>query len=303
MIDVTCPMCGEVYHADPVHAGKHLHCRRCGSPVPILATGDTIVQRMPGTPEIGRPSPRVRQPTTESPSRRRNSWIFGSAVAVAFIAVGVASLLWYSNTDKDDDPISSKLGAESHDSSQAGAATPQPAATPDHFEDMDKEPPEQERIPIPCNEQAPSKHRSLPNGSRIMPESPTTGYGELEVQNGTSDDAVLSLYDLAGDETIREVYVKANHAVQMKEIPAGTYQLAYMAGLDWDDGEATFRCDPDYAEFERKFAFTEEKNQEGIQYRAITVTLQPVVGGNIRTKKISRQEFLKKNRRAAVLPQ
>jgi len=37
MIDVTCPMCGEVYHADPVHTGKRIQCRRCGSLVPILA--------------------------------------------------------------------------------------------------------------------------------------------------------------------------------------------------------------------------------------------------------------------------
>jgi hypothetical protein len=295
-------MCGEVYHADPVHTGKHLHCRRCGSLVPILAAGGAIVQRTPGTPEIGRPSPRVTQPRAASPSRRRNFWIVGSAVAVAVIAVGLVSLLWYSNTDKDDDPISSKGRAESHDSSQAGAATPQPATAPDRFEDMNKEPRKQERMPLPCDQQPSSKHRSLPNGSRITQDPPTTGYGELEVQNGTSDDAVISLYDLAGDETIREVYVKANHAVQMKEIPVGTYRLAYMAGLDWDEGDATFRCDPDYAEFERNFVFTEETNQQGVQYHAVTVTLHRVVGGNVRTKRISRKEFLRGNHRTAILP-
>jgi hypothetical protein len=126
-----------------------------------------------------------------------------------------------------------------------------------------------------------------------MPDVGTNGYGELEVQNGTSEDAVLSLYDSAADETVRGVYVQARHSVRMKGIPQGTYQLAYTAGLDWDDREAVFSCDPDYAQFERDFVFAEERNQEGIQYHLITVTLHPVIGGNVRTKRISREEFLK----------
>ena len=65
----------------------------------------------------------------------------------------------------------------------------------------------------------------------------------FDVQNGTGEDAVLSLYDPAADETIRDVYVQARRSVRMKEIPEGTYQLAYTAGLDWDGGEAIFRCD------------------------------------------------------------
>ena len=88
----------------------------------------------------------------------------------------------------------------------------------------------------------------------------------------------------------------------MKGIPEGTYQLRYAAGLDWDDDEATFLCDPDYSEFEREFTFTEQTNQKGVQYHSITVTLHPVVGGNIRSKRISREEFLKGSHRIAALP-
>jgi hypothetical protein len=124
----------------------------------------------------------------------------------------------------------------------------------------------------------------------------------LEVQNGTNEDAVISLYDSAADETVCDVYRQARHSVRMKGILKGTYELAYTAGLDWDRGGTTFRCDPDYAQFERDFAFTEERDQEGVQYHAITVTLHPVVGGNIRTKKISREEFLRNDHRTASLP-
>jgi hypothetical protein len=146
----------------------------------------------------------------------------------------------------------------------------------------------------PCSEQA--LRRSIPNGSRIVPDVATTGYGVLDVQNGTNQDAVMSLYDSVTDETIREVYAQARHSIRMKGIPEGRYQLVYTAGLEWDGSEAIFRYDPDYAQFEKDFAFTEERDQEGIQYHSITVTLHPVLGGNIRTKRISRQEFLKNHR-------
>jgi hypothetical protein len=298
MIDVTCPMCGEVYHADPVHTGRHIQSRRCGTRVPILAASGTIVQQTPGTPEVGQPSPRVTQPRTAPPSRRKNSWIFGSAVAVAVIAGGLVSLLWYYNTDTDVAVISGGGRAESHDSSHAGAATPEPAATPDHFEVLDKGPQKQERMPLPCDEQPPSKHHSLPNGTPIVPDSATSGHGVLEVQNGTREDAVLSLYDPAADESIREVYVQAKHSVRMNGIPKGTYELAYTRGLDWDADQVIFRCgDPDYAQFDREFAFTEKEDQQSIQYKTITLTLHSVFGGNIRTKRISREAFLKGNRK------
>ena len=154
-------------------------------------------------------------------------------------------------------------------------------------------------MPLPCDEQPSNKHRSLPNGSRIMPDPSTKGYGELEVQNGTSDDAVLLLYNPAADEKVLEVYVQGKHSVRVKGIPEGTYRLKYVTGLVWDGGE-DFLCDPNYAEFERDFSFTENRKQDGIQYHAITVTLHPVAGGNIRTKKISREEFLKGNRRKGL---
>lgn len=142
---------------------------------------------------------------------------------------------------------------------------------------------------------------SMPNGSRIMPDVGTNGYGVLEAQNGSTEDAVLTLYDSAADETIREVYVAAKHSVRMEGIPEGTYELAYTHGLDWD-GDDKFRCgDQDYAQFERQLAFTEERDQEGVRYKTITVTLHPVVEGNVRTKKISRQEFLRTHRRIAIL--
>jgi len=48
----------------------------------------------------------------------------------------------------------------------------------------------------------------MPNGSRIAPDVGTTGYGELEVQNGTDEDAELISYDSGTEQRIRAVYVR-----------------------------------------------------------------------------------------------
>jgi hypothetical protein len=46
---------------------------------------------------------------------------------------------------------------------------------------------------------------------------------------------------------------------------------------------------------EKQFPYSEERVGNEIQYREIKVTLHPVVGGNVRTISISREEFLRGN--------
>jgi hypothetical protein len=71
----------------------------------------------------------------------------------------------------------------------------------------------------------------MPNGSRIVPDVGTSGYGVLEVQNGANEDTVVSLFDSATDEAVREVYVEALHSIRMKGIPRGTYARSTAARL------------------------------------------------------------------------
>ncbi len=298
MIDVTCPQCGEVYHADAVHVGKRIRCTKCSSLLPIGA-GGTLAQKPPeanGSPTF-QPPPSEARSARSSP--RRAAFGLGSIVLlVVIITVGLVILLWYAGPDEGTRSALHTGASVSRTSSETGGATT--SVNSNSLPVVGQQPLTTGSDGLPCEEQA---LRSLmANGSRIVPDVGTSGHGVLEVQNGTNEDAVLSLYDSATDETIREVYVQARHSIRIKRIPVGTYQLVYTAGLDWDGSAAIFRCDPDYAQFERDFAFTEERDQEGVQYHSITVTLHPVVGGNVRTKKISRQEFLKNHRRTASLP-
>jgi phage FluMu protein Com len=297
MIDVKCPLCEVVYHADPVHLGKLIRCTKCGSLLPILGSGGTLAQKPPDARGIQHSRSGV-EPKAARPRPHRTAFRVGFAI-VAIIAVGLANLWRLSKTHEDTNPVRTRARESQTSSQQAEGTTQEPAVNPDALPVLGGE----GGIGsdgLPCGEQSPTRRRSIPNGSRIMPDVGTNGYGELEVQNGTSEDAVLSLYDSASDETVRDIYVQARHSVRMKGIPGGTYQLAYTAGRDWDGREAIFRCEPHYAQFEQDFAFTEERNQEGIQYHSITVTLHPVIGGNVRTKRISREEFLKGHRRASL---
>jgi phage FluMu protein Com len=296
MIDFKCPLCGVVYHADSVHLGKLIKCTKCGSLLPILGSAGTIAHKPPDASGIQHTQSKVEH-TAARPGPHRTAFRIGFAI-VAIITVGLAILWRLPKTFEGTNPARSRVG-EPQTSSQSEGAAREPALNPDALPVLAAEG-GTESDGLPCGEQSPKRRRSIPNGSRIMPDVGSNGYGELEVQNGTSEDAVLSLYDSAADETVRDVYVQARHSVRMKGIPKGTYQLAYTAGLDWDDGDAIFRCDPEYAQFERDFGFTEERNEEGVQYQTITVTLHPVIGGNIRTKRISREEFLKGHHRASL---
>jgi hypothetical protein len=125
---------------------------------------------------------------------------------------------------------------------------------------------------------------SLPNGARIAPDIGVDGHGELNVNNGTAEDAEIILYNVERDEQARRINVKAHDLFQITGIPVGTYELKYALGSS-------------FYEFERSLDYTEHRTEEAehswVNYKEISVTLHPVLGGNARTKQISRGDFLK----------
>ncbi len=84
----------------------------------------------------------------------------------------------------------------------------------------------------------------------------------------------------------------------MTGIPEGIYGLKYTSGLDWQADAQEFRWLPSYDRFDRQFVYSEERIGDDIQYHEIT--LQPVIGGNIRTVSITRDEFLRGEHDASV---
>jgi hypothetical protein len=145
----------------------------------------------------------------------------------------------------------------------------------------------------------PNEYNSLPTGTRIE-GCAGSGHGELKVDNGTTEDAVVRLSDVTTDGTVCWFFVQAHSYAHMKHIPQGTFTLAFTTGLNWNESEDVFTWHPSYDQFDRVFEFNEQRDSERVQYKTISVTLNPVLFGNVRTKTITRDEFLKGHRHVAL---
>lgn len=131
---------------------------------------------------------------------------------------------------------------------------------------------------------------SLTNGT-IFKKNNTYlhGYGELQIKNGTSLDAVAKL--IRGGASVLTVYMKANGVYTMLDISDGIYWLAFAQGLDWDSTTQKFRRDAQYSVFEKTFDFVTTEDSDSYYYPTFEVTLNPVIGGTAKTNSVDPQQF------------
>mgnify|MGYP001582186993 FL=1 len=135
---------------------------------------------------------------------------------------------------------------------------------------------------------------SLPTGTIIKKNSSyLQGYGELNIKNGTNNDAVAKL--VVGSSSIFSVYIKANSTYTIKDISDGNYRLYFALGKDWDTTNKVFLQNPHPTKFDEIFDFytrvTYDGNYENTRYGAYEVTLNSVLGGNARTSCVDLAEF------------
>jgi len=136
--------------------------------------------------------------------------------------------------------------------------------------------------------------RRLPCGTRISDEPAHKGLGRLKVENGTSLDAVVRLARSDDNQAAIWFYVCSNATTTIDKIEPGTYDLTYTMGLDWDDDANEFVQQASYNIFERQVTYFERTDTgNSTVYKSVSVTLQPVPSGNVRTRTISRKDFLK----------
>jgi hypothetical protein len=147
----------------------------------------------------------------------------------------------------------------------------------------------------------PADYNSPPSGNRIQGDIGTSGRGKLTVKNGTDKDAVVLLSKFTTGQRARWFFVRSGDSAQVGKIPAGVYRLSFTTGLDWVESATEFGWQASYREFDRTFEFNEKDTPEGIEFEDLTVTLHPVVFGNVRTRPISREEFLKGNHEIALV--
>jgi hypothetical protein len=182
-------------------------------------------------------------------------------------------------------------------------AVPSPNGANDGREQFGKEPAiESRRLTSKPRavDSRPTNYNSVPTGTRIGDDNCAGGNGELTVENGTSEDAFVRLSQSAADQTTCWFSVQAHRSETIPHIPEGIYRLTFTTGLNGVESENTFTWNPSYSEFDRTFEYREQRDSEGLQYKSISVTLNPVLNGNVRTKTITRDEFLGGHRHVAI---
>jgi hypothetical protein len=289
MIDVTCSQCGAVYHSDETHVGKHLRCARCGSLVPILGAARKIVSQPISAPS----APQVHQAQArKSASRFKSSYMIFSAFGILLVFGGVGLVVHRIHTGTASVSDIDNAAAVQQSTPEQGSHTEPTIIGEEPIPTSDK--------PTSRADPRPAEYNSLPTGTRIEDDVGTGGHGELTVDNGSDEDAVVRLAQTDVDETVRWFFVKTHATAHIRKIPAGTYALSFTTGLNWVESEDTFSWHPSYSEFERSFEFKEQHDSQRVEYHSISVTLHSVPFGNVRTRAITRAEFLKSHKHVAL---
>ena len=242
---------------------------------------DNLVKQRVFTPPQTRA---VSRPTTTS--KDDNSGCFW---LVAIIAVVIGLIVW-SNSNK----------SSSSDYPTATESYTAPATTTDNSYSTDNSTPTtKNEYTSPVESQY--KGNQLKDGA-----SPLTGcFGKaiysgnatLTIENGGNSDAIICLYSISDDRTIRNEYVQKNSSFTMSNIAQGEYKIRVFYGNDWNPNlnnscgtKGNFESDVNFSEFDGSEYF--EDSSRG--YTNATITLYTVEGGNASSSAIDQSQFFSK---------
>lgn len=135
-----------------------------------------------------------------------------------------------------------------------------------------------------------AKNRSLPKNT-VLVSPATNGGGSFRVSNCTNRDAYIKLVEQRYRELVAAFYVKSNSSFTLEPIPNGAYQVLFVSGTDCNAKTSSFTKSKKFAKFNKYLNFMTMRVGNEIQYRAFTITLNPVIDGNATTSRVNEQEF------------
>ena len=123
------------------------------------------------------------------------------------------------------------------------------------------------------------------------------GNATLTIKNGGNSDAIICLYSISNDRTIRNEYVQKNSNFTMSNIAQGEYKIRVFYGNDWNPNlenscgtKGNFESDVNFSEFDGTEYF--EDSERG--YTNASITLYTVSGGNASSSAIDQSHFFRK---------
>lgn len=127
-------------------------------------------------------------------------------------------------------------------------------------------------------------------------ESFFTGYGQLEIKNGTSDDAVIKLVNWSIKKSVMTVYVRRNSDLNINGINDGDYSLFFDLGRGYDEKQNIFMKYNSPSKFDEALNFNSYSynTSDGVStnYSTFKATLNPVIGGTASTSNVTLKEFM-----------
>ena len=241
-----------------------------------------LVRQRVSTPTQTRP---VSRPATTTKSKDDNSgclWLVGIAVVIGLIV--------WANSNK----------SSSNDYPTATESYTAPATTSDNSYSNDNS------TPSTTNEYTPPTESQFKGNQLKDGASPLTGcFGKgiysgnatLTIKNGGNSDAIICLYSISDDRTIRNEYVQKNSSFTMSNIAQGEYKIRVFYGNDWNPElenscgtKGNFESDVNFSEFDGTEYF--EDSERG--YTNATITLYTVAGGNASSSAIDQSQFFRK---------
>ena len=127
---------------------------------------------------------------------------------------------------------------------------------------------------------SPEANRRLANGALI--KGAKGGEGKLQVTNGGSTDAVVTLVKVKATAATLKIYVRGNATANATRIPDGSYDILISFGDDWDPALRLFTRSCSF----EKFDTTTDYRTTASTYSNYRITLTPVAGGNASTSEV-----------------
>lgn len=200
------------------------------------------------------------------------------------LGAGYAISSWISTSSSDTSSSYDSSGSSTYSSPSAVSGnydySPPPAYTPPA--QVVEEP------------QPPANPTRLRNGARILKDKSPSGLGLLTIDNGSDHDAAVKLVKSGEKKAYRYYYVRRGEKFTIPRIAPGIYEVYVRSGVHWVKKKRKFEfyesistCEGEDAYFE----FNEVEEEGGVRYSRWTLTLHPVVGGTVRQRPISEDEF------------
>jgi len=116
------------------------------------------------------------------------------------------------------------------------------------------------------------------------------GRGRLAIDNGTGNDAKAILVRASDNRPYRAIFIRDHEVGLFTHIAEGRYYLRFGLGTEWLPSRR-FCHVLSSSQFVEPLGFSERYTEEGVRYKEVRVTLQPVPGGTARTKSIDPTEL------------